>query len=130
MNQKSPKRFNDYFLSWYSRNSPKANPFPPWILAGNILPTIGLIFGTIKQWKIEHFLLLALLYLPILICTISLFIRQRKQENLLKYLLENCAFDSLKLNNNPILGDLKGSKDKQLSNSKKKKKKTRHKKNK
>ena len=134
MNPKSPKRFNDYFLSWYYKNSPGANPFPPWLFAGNILSTIGLIFGAVKQWNIEYFLVLGLLYLPILICTISFFIRQRKQENLLKHLLEDDIFDSLELNNNPILGDLKGSKDNQSSNSqkekKKKKKKTRHKKNK
>ena len=125
MNPKSPKRFNDYFLSWYYKNSPGANPFPPWLFAGNILYTIALIFGAVKQWTIEYFLVLGLLYLPILICTISFFIRQRKQEKLLDDFLKNNLFDSLELNNNPILGDLKGSKDKHLSNSQKKKKKKR-----
>lgn len=83
--------------------------YPPWFYASNVPWCIAGVIGIAEQWRWIQLVLLGIMYSSYLICMISFFKRQRKEEEIIQQLLSRTDLDTLEIENG-IIGTVKYTK--------------------
>lgn len=109
MNRSDKTPPNHPLVTRWSNGNPLTSPRPPWLFLGHTPYLLFSFIGIIQSWGWKHFLTLGVFYLPYLLCIISWFIRQRKQEKILSQLLKREDIEDMEIENNPILGNVRFS---------------------